>query len=267
MAPRSTTGRGRKGPGSGRVLNCLPSPDPERDYGFQAAVAAGGPDRRVRLPERVDLRASWWRIDDQGSTGSCVGQATAGGVLRRQFQTAGRLRMTERLSVRYLWMAAKETDEFTRSATTFIETDGTSIKAALEVARKSGVVLESVLPFSGGLFPGEADEFYSLASNRKIASYHRIGVGDWKRWLATVGPIVTRLDVDQTWDDVTATGFLDEYRPPGRGGHAVCVVGYDSDRYTIRNSWGVGWGAKGFAFASATYAEVAFTESYGVRVV
>jgi C1A family cysteine protease len=52
------------------------------------------------------------------------------------------------------------------------------------------------------------------------------------------------------------------------GGHAVCVVGYTTDkRFIIRNSWGTLWGDKGFAYASEAYINAGFyNESYGVAV-
>ena len=119
----------------------------------------------------------------------------------------------------------------------------------------------------GGLYPGDPKDFYAVAATRKIVSYFRLNVGDWKNWLATNGPILARLDVDPTWDHATATGGnLDVYSPPGRGGHAIAIVGYTPDRFIVRNSWGRGWGDDGFGYASMGYAMSAFTESYGVRV-
>ncbi len=54
-------------------------------------------------------------------------------------------------------MAAQETDEFVCRPTTFIERDGTRLKAARDVAREFGVVREQVLPFkSGELYRGDA---------------------------------------------------------------------------------------------------------------
>ena len=44
------------------------------------------------------------------------------------------------------------------------------------------------------------------------------------------------------------------------------MVGYTADRFIIRNSWGTGWGDKGFGYASIPYARDAFTEAYGVTV-
>ena len=53
-----------------------------------------------------------------------------------------------------------------------------------------------------------------------------------------------------------------------RGGHAVTVVGYRTDgRFIVRNSWGTGWGDKGFAYPSEAYIKAAFfNEGYGVNL-
>src|SRR2546430_11906415 len=98
-------------------------------------------------------------------------------------------------------MAAKETDDFNLRPTTFIEPEGTSLKAALDVARKYGEVLDADLPFdTGHLFAGDAKTFYAKASVLKISSYFNLNtnLADWKTWLATKGPIMTRLEVDDT---------------------------------------------------------------------
>jgi C1A family cysteine protease len=250
-----------------RVLNCLPSRHPESDWGLEQATAAGVAAKAGPVPASVDLRASWWKINDQGSTGSCVGQATADALCRWHFVKAGRLAPSESLSIRYVWMAAKETDDFDNMPATFLEADGTSLKAALDVVRKYGVVTAAELPFTGGLYPGDPKTFFALAATRKITSYYRLAQSEWKTWLATTGPIMTRLDVDATWDNAAAThGNLDTYRGPGRGGHAVAIVGYTPTRFIVRNSWGTTWGDAGFGYASAAYAKKAFTESYGIRV-
>jgi hypothetical protein len=136
-------------------------------------------------------------------------------------------------------------------------------------------VKEGVLPFEGGsLYPGTPDTFYALAAQLKINSYFNLSFNrggsfdSWRRWLATHGPIMTRLDVDKTWDDAPLNGGnMDEYKPKTkRGGHAVSIVGYTADRFIVRNSWGTPWGDKGFGYASLAYAQAAFTEAYGISV-
>ncbi len=252
-----------------RVLNCVPSRETEKDWQVEHARRSSVVAAAPTVPATKDLRESWWRIGDQGSTGSCVGWALADSVLRWHFVKASRLTSGQPLSPRYVWMASKETDPFSDRPTTFIESDGTSLKAALDVSRKFGVVRDSVLPFrSGRLYAGETRTFYALAAQLKVAMYFNLGSRqtDWRVWLATHGPILTRLDVDETWDEARATaGKLDAYQPDtARGGHAVALVGYTRDRFVVRNSWGTAWGDGGFAYASHDYAGDAFTEAYGV---
>jgi hypothetical protein len=255
-----------------RILNCIPSRDTEKDWRVENAMAAGIL-AAAPIPSAKDLREAWWTINDQGSTGSCVGWASADSVMRWHFVKAGRLAKDELLSPRFIWMAAKETDEFTSQPTTFIERDGTSLKAALDIARKYGAVTDNVLPFETGyLYQGELGSFYTLAAQLKIASYINLGrkLADWRRWIATKGPVLTRLDCDNTWMNAKETGGkLDLYDPMSAdGGHAVALVGYDPNIFIVRNSWGVtDWGDKGFGYASNVYAAAAFTEAYGVNLV
>jgi C1A family cysteine protease len=259
-------------PAHERILNVLPSKNTENDWRIEHAVEAGILAAAPPIPASVDLRKSWWKIGDQGKTGACVGWATADSVLRWHFVKANRLDENIMLSPRFIWMAAKETDEFTSRPTTFIEADGTSLKAALDVARAYGTVPDTILPFdSGSLFQGEEKTFYVTASQRRIANYINLGLNldKWREWIATTGPILTRLNVDATWDHSKDTGgHLTTYQPQTvRGGHAVALVGYTPDYFIVRNSWGTStWGDKGFGYASLGYAQEAFTEAYGVTL-
>lgn len=254
-----------------RILNCEPSRETQRDWTIEHALRANL--TAPAIPPSCDLRAAWWAIGDQGSTGSCVGWATADSVLRWHFTKANRIKKTDRLSVRFAWMAAKEFDEYTSEPTTFIESDGTSLKGALDIARKYGQVLDPVLPFaSGALYQGEVETFYATASMLKIANYINLGrnLSSWRAWIANNGPILTRLTCDNVWMNAKATkGVLAQYdQASADGGHAVALVGYDANMFIVRNSWGTTqWGDKGFAYASNQYAAAAFTEAYGVTVI
>jgi hypothetical protein len=252
-------------------LNCSPSAKTEDDWTFEDAVAAGVADLAAAPPASKDLRAAWWRIDDQGNTGACVGFATAYGVLRWHYVKAGLLarsqRPSQKPSARFIWMANKETDEITSYPTTFIESTGTQTKLALNVARRYGCVTEAELPMSGGLSAMSQAAFYTKAAQFRLSSFHNLGTNlqRWRAWIANQGPILTRLNVDRTWDRASTTGgHLARYLPNTvRGGHAVCMVGYTRTHLIVRNSWGTGWGDGGFAYASDAYAQAAFTEAYG----
>ena len=269
--PRKTTRRkpARRKRQPKRILNVEPSPKTDEDWTFRTAQEADILAVAPSIPASKDLRSSWWKVADQGTTGSCVGWATADSVLRWHYVKNGRIAQTELLSPRFIWMASKETDPFNTRPTTFIEAEGTSLKAALDVARKFGVVRDRILPFrTGRLYGGQASTFYAVAAQLKILAYFNLGTNqtNWRIWLATRGPILTRLNVDDAWYAATDdAGDLDEYRSEtARGGHAVAIVGYRPGRFIVRNSWGTGWGDGGFAYASLAYAEEAFTEAYGV---
>jgi hypothetical protein len=270
---------------SSYITNCKESLHPEKDWGISNAAAAGYPLLELsEIPPAWDLRKdteTWWDIQDQDESGACVGFAVADSVLRWHFVKSNHIQPTEHLSVRYLWMAAKEMDEFSDRPTTFMERRGTSIKAALTVASKYGVVLEKDLPFeSGRLYPGDENDFYAKAAKMRITSYFNLGkdLGHWRRWIFNHGPVAIRIDPDQSWINLvpfvdtpaeteTQSGKLDTYSGSvGLDGHACALVGYTPDGFFVRNSWGSNWGAQGYAFASNAYAGMAFTEAYGVVV-
>ena len=187
------------------------------------------------------------------------------------FRQAGKLTTSQLLSPRFMWMAAKETDPFITRPTTFIETEGTSLKTALDVARKFGVVRDTT-----SRSPAE-----SSTRGRRARSTPRPPCGrssptsTWapaSRTGGTGSPTTDRSWCASTWTRrgttrASTSGNLDTYNPTAtRGGHAVALVGYTADRFIVRNSWGTGWGDKGFAYASLAYAQEAFTEAYGVEV-
>lgn len=273
---RSGASHGRRGAidPARRICNLVPSKGTETDWSYQDAVTSGALTAVAAVPASVDLRAPWWAIDDQEDTGSCVGWATAEGVVRYHMVAAGRLPRTVLLSPRFVWMGSKETDEFTVRPETFIEGAGTSLKAAMDVARKYGTVPMSVLPFhiTTKMYTGDENSFYATAAQRRTTAYFNLrrNLNQWKAWLASHGPILAGLGVDHTWDNAAATGGnIDVFMPNTvRGGHAVTIVGYTAaGRFIVRNSWGTAWGDRGFGYVSAAYIAAGFfDESYGVTV-
>lgn len=262
-------------PETDRICNLNPSRNTERDWGIEDAIASnaiGAPP--AALPANVDLRVAWWNIGNQERTGSCVGWASADGIVRYHMVKEGKIAQPGLLSPRYAWMASKETDEFTNRPETFIEGAGTSLKAAVDILRTYGAVPESLLPFhiETNMYLGDENVFYATAAARRVASYFNLGkdLNRWRNWLVAHGPIMVGLSVDETWDNATAThGKLDVFHSNTvRGGHAACIVGYTTDkRFIMRNSWGTAWGDHGFAYASEAYINAGFfNESYGVTV-
>src|SRR4051794_16036080 len=94
-----------------RICNIVPSRDTQNDWRFEDAAAAGMLGAVAAPPASKDLRAAWWKVGDQESTGSCVGWGSTDGVMRYHLVQAGKLKQNELLSPRFTWIASKETDE------------------------------------------------------------------------------------------------------------------------------------------------------------
>jgi hypothetical protein len=257
---------------NGRVLNCIPSSSTEDDWLLEAAASAGIIKTRQRIPESKDLRDNtWWKIRDQGKTGSCVGWAVADSLLRWHFVRTRKLKKQHQLSVRYVWMSAKETDDVINKPTTFIEEAGTRIKTALNVARLYGVVTESVLPFhSRTLYARDETSFYLTAGKLKIVAYfHLKGPASWRRWIAQNGPVVVGMLPDRQFHLATKKDsklYKYDQASADSSGHAVALVGYTPTHFILRNSWGKSWGDGGYAYVYDAYARAAIFEAYGIHL-
>jgi hypothetical protein len=227
------------------------------------------------LPEAVDLRRPWHTVSDQGHTASCVGWTVADSVLRWHLVEAGRLAPDAHLSARHVWMAAKETDSRTDYPSTFLEEDGTSLKAGLDVVRKYGAALETGLPWSGTLAAGPPPDFNADIAQRRITGYFNLGddtIADrttcfegWRRWLFEHGPIAVLIKIDRHIQSPSdPLDALDEASVAGS--HGAALFGYDKDSFLLRSSWGPGWRDGGYVRMSLAYTAAAVIESYGVTV-
>lgn len=258
----------------GKILNAVLSQGKETDWKMEDAIANGIISEG--FPETLDLREDdWWDIGDQGATGSCVGWASTDGVLRWHLVKANRISKTDKLSVRFTWMAAKETDKFTDFPETFLERSGTPLKGAVDVLRKFGGVHADVLPFDHGFvaYEYDTDSFFDLAAQHKISGYYCLqydevtNIDHFKQWLANKGPILAMIDIDSNfwkpYDDKKI--ILTDYdKSSVDGGHAVTIVGYTKDYFIIRNSWGTEYGDNGYVYCSNEYMKAGCCEAYGI---
>jgi hypothetical protein len=252
------------------VADARRSKETGSDYGVAEAHLGDAP-----LPDAVDLRRPWHTICDQGETASCVGWTVADSVLRWHLVKEGRLDPAEKLSARFVWMSAKETDQRDAYPSTFLERDGTSLKAGLDVVRKWGAVLESELPWDGPLAVLPPEDFLRSARRRRIMAYFNLGddsaedrsahFPEWRRWLHQSGPVAVLVREDSNFQ--TTTGELDAFdSESAKGSHAAALFGYGPDHFLLRSSWGTDWGDQGYVRMSVEYATAAIIESYGVMV-
>jgi len=239
----------------GHKLNCQPSRYDARDYNiFQLFACAGiAADSE---PKEIDYRPMMPDVFDQGQRGSCVACADAW-TLKTYHELAQSDYPEGGLSAAFLYSMCKQVDGLP-------STEGTSIKAAMQILQKYGVCTEKVMPYSTlaslpeGKVPSVSDDAKANAETYKIASYARICArtdANRSQALAAMrlalkaGPFVMALLVCENFEP-DADGNLPLPNGTIRGGHAVGIVGDqpEKNRLILRNSWGTGWGENGYAY-------------------
>lgn len=113
---------------------------------------------------------------------------------------------------------------------------------------------------------GAASDYLIKDFNRLFAQNEATAtkINSVKRALANSYPVIIGFMVEQSLFDTQ-----DVYIPDGQGtqgGHAMCVIGFDDNRYggafEVVNSWGTSWGNEGFAWIRyddfAEYARYAY---------
>lgn len=248
-------------------LNVLPSRNTENDWTLSTAQEAGLVMRVRKIPGAVDLRESWWRVQNQKNTGACVGFSIAYGLLWWHWVNNGKSER-DKPSARFVWMASKETDSWTRFPTSFVEGSGTYIKDALTVCRKHGVIADNRLSMRAETTSIPESTLYAEAARNRIVSYHRLnGPTEWRQWIASQGPVVCQLSPDEQFMRASRRDrVLEKYdiASANYGGHAIVLAGYGPEHFIVRNSWGTRWGYKGYQIVTQEYALSAFREAYGI---
>jgi C1A family cysteine protease len=113
---------------------------------------------------------------------------------------------------------------------------------------------ETLWPYNISAFAQKpAAKCYAQAKDHCISSYHRIcTLDEMKTCLAAGFPFVFGFTVYESFESQTVakTGKVNMPKQSERalGGHAVMAVGYSEKqkRFTVRNSWGAGWGMNGY---------------------
>lgn len=203
------------------------------------------------IPRRVDLRDRCSAIEDQGNLGSCVGNATVGNVEFLDRFTTDSFREASRLFVYYNARKMIGMED---------EDSGCHIRDAVKSLVSKGVCSEGLWPYEVRKFAvPPSDECYTDALEHQVTEYRRIqNLEEMKACLAEGYPVVMGFYVYKSCmaDEVTRTGHIpfpsciERYRGGPLGGHAVMACGYNDDtqELIIRNSWGTGWGDKGYGY-------------------
>ena len=236
----------------------------QRDHAYAAPSLALGP-----LPAKVDLRPQCPPVYDQGQLGSCTANAIAGAI---QFD-----RLKQKLpdftpSRLFIYYNERVMEHSVASDS------GAQIRDGIKSVAKQGDCPETEWPYNIAKFKTKpAAACYAEALKYKAVSYARVTqtLGQLKGCLASGWPFVFGFTVYESFESaaVAKSGYapLPASGESVVGGHAVAAVGYDDAKqwFLVRNSWGAGWGLKGYftlPYAYVTGADLA-SDFWTIRVV
>jgi len=223
------------------------------------------------LPATVDLREWCSPIENQGNLGSCTAHAGAGVIEYYERKSFGRHLEASRL---FLY-------KVTRNLMKVKGDTGAYLRTTMGAMVLFGVAPEGYWPYSDdeNKFDREPPAFcYAFAQNYQAIKYFRHDppgtkaeetLKRVKTYLSKGHPAMFGFTVYSSIEQAEETGKIPF--PSGKekieGGHAIVAVGYDDrmkirNRYggvettgafLIRNSWGKGWGEKGYGWLPYGY--------------
>ena len=245
------------------ILTYKKDPKDDRDFHFSANVSE---DKFLKAtataPNIVDHTYSMSSVKNQGRLGSCVGFAVS--AMKEWQETREHLYEVSagkkdhrkgkayNLSESWVYWNAKKIDYWPNE-------EGTSIRFAMKVLHKLGVPCESAWPYSDVNY-GDPESWATLIARwARIKSYWRINNLSELKLALINGPVVIGIPCFDTIFYADETGFVGYPRDPNTiyGGHAICAVGYYDTKFggsiKIKNSWGKGWGGKGYGYLPYSY--------------
>ena len=235
---------------------------------------------RVKLPASVDLREWCSPVEDQEELGSCTANAGAGLVEYYERKAYGKHIDASRL---FLYKTTRD----------LIHQKGDSgayLRSTMEAMVLFGVPPEEYWPYDTKAFDKEPTAFcYSFAQNYQTLQYIRLDpagtapdllLKQIKSNLAAKIPAMFGFTVYDSIYDADKDGKIPFPGPKEGvlGGHAVMTVGYDdkmkiknlhsgktsTGALLMRNSWGEGWGDKGYGWLPYDYVLKGLAEDWWI---
>ena len=154
---------------------------------------------------------------------------------------------------------------------------GSRMNEALDLIKIKGVVKYS--DFSGYCLHNISGSLYQKAMANRIKDYSKlftvdaadkIKIESVKKSLSEGFPVLIGMSCPLSFQVATTELWVPQESSVGKYmGHAMCVIGYDDDKYggafEIMNSWGTDWGANGFIWVK--YGDMAAFSHYGFEMV
>ncbi|MDD1760167.1 MAG: cysteine protease [Methanothrix sp.] len=254
-------------------LGWLPELPDIRDFSVQTKEIAEIISKLLKalpssLSASADLRQWCPPIEDQGSLGSCTANAGVGVFEYFEKRAFGRHTDASRL---FLYKATRNLMQVTGDT-------GAYLRTTMGAMALFGAPPEKYWPYDISKFDVEPTAFcYAFADDYRALQYYRLdpsGVAksvlltSIKTNLAAGVPSIFGFTVYDSISQASTSGKIPF--PSGEkvlGGHAIVAVGYDdkmaitnsksnlktTGALLIRNSWGTGWGDKGYGWLPYEY--------------
>ena len=221
------------------------------------------------LSPKVDLRPWFPPIEDQGSLGSCT--ANAGVATLEYFERRAHMKHID-ASRLFLYKVTRDLLGWTGDTGAFLRTTMGSLALF-------GAPPERYWPYDITKFDVEPSPFlYAFGQNYQALKYFRLDppgttptdlLARIKTYLTGNVPAMFGFTVYSSIGQAARTGMI-PYPAAGetiRGGHAIVAVGFDDTKviknlpngpqttgaFLIRNSWGPGWGDRGYGWFPYEY--------------
>jgi len=211
-------------------------------------------DKKKDLPAQVDLRPNeHFEIYDQGYLGSCTANAIGAAFHFAQIKEGVTDFVPSRLFIYYNERAMEGSVN---------QDAGAYIRDGIKSVYQLGACHESMWPYDENRFTEAPKErCYQDASLNKCKSYARVpqNLDDLRGCIAGGLPFVFGFAVFESFmtQEVATTGIvpMPQQFESILGGHAVQAIGYDDENqwFIVRNSWGEGWGDKGYFYLPYEY--------------
>lgn len=207
------------------------------------------------LPSCVDLRATNMPpVYDQGHLGSCTANAIAGALHYDELkQSLPNVAAPSRLFIYY-----NERDMEGNVGTD----SGAAIRDGIQSVHTQGYCNETTWPYDITRFTQKpSTACYTEALQHTTLEYKRVkqDMNNIRAVLASGFPVVYGFTVYESFEsaETARTGVVSmpHKKESVLGGHAILAVGYDDDKKHVifRNSWGEGWGDKGYGYMPYDY--------------
>lgn len=219
----------------------IPDLEDPRDYKIEEILGA------VTPPETFSIRDKQTPVRYQGARGTCVGHSVV--AVAEYFD--GEVDLSEEFLFKFIKKI--DWDDY------FYDGYGAYLRSGAKALTQYGACLEDTLPYN---LKGSEDSWKSVvispamkleAEEFRTVSYARVDKTPeaYKQALfQTKAPILFGVSLYESYRQSQSTGVFPIPKKDEKiiGAHAMAMVGYDADGLWAKNSWGTGWGDKGYVY-------------------